>query len=676
MTVLSTPSTTIHPARHGTRAITAQDLWSIPRVGAPEPAHDGSACVVPVTTYDLEKNVGRSRLWWVPVDGGAPRPLTSAERSSGEPALSPDGRWLAFTRKDDAAPDGKPGPGAAKAQLYLMPMNGGEPRRLTEMPLGAFDPAWMPDGSGIVFGAYLFKGHLTVEATKAEIERRDKDPVKAHITEDRLYRYWDQWLTTGEVPHLFLYEVATDSIRDLTPDSTIWFDWMEPGGSYDVSPDGREIAWSGVFWDTTRGLARNGVFVAPLAGGAPTCITQDHPANDFSPRYSPDGRSIVYGMTHDPQFYADRTRLMVYDRASRAHREASPDWPHSPADWTFAADGTLWLTAEEAARMPLYAWRGAGAPEPVVTFGSSNGVACAGGKVFFVRQTLAAPCEAYVWEGRGEPLRLTRFTDDASAAFGHGEVREMQFEGAYGENVQMFVVLPPGFETGKQYPLVQVIHGGPHGISGDVWHYRWNPHLFASPGYVVAMVNFQGSTSWGQDFAQRIQGGWGDRPYQDVMKATDALLATGIVDEKRMAAAGGSYGGYMAAWIAGHTDRFRCIVNHAGVYNLLSQYASDWTQGRNKAMGGEPWEGLEEIERWSPARYASGFKTPMLVIHGERDYRVPVTQGLECYGVLKAKGVDARLVYFPDENHWILKPRNSMLWYDEVVGWLKRFLGA
>jgi len=248
------------------------------------------------------------------------------------------------------------------------------------------------------------------------------------------------------------------------------------------------------------------------------------------------------------------------------------------------------------------------------------------------------------------------------------------FEGAYGEKVQMFVILPPDFEEGRRYPLVHAIHGGPHATSADWFGFRWNPHVFASPGYVCVQVNFQGSTSWGQDFAQRIQGAWADRPFEDVMRATDQLIAAGLADEQRMAAMGGSYGGYMAAWIEGHTDRFKCIVNHAGVYNTLSQYASDVTQGRHKSFGGEPWDGLEAINGCNPAHGAKGFNTPMLVVHGERDYRVPVTQGLECYGVLKAKGVPARLLYFPDENHWVLKPRNSLLWYREVLGWLARFI--
>ncbi|HET7497611.1 MAG TPA: S9 family peptidase, partial [Candidatus Eisenbacteria bacterium] len=218
-------------------------------------------------------------------------------------------------------------------------------------------------------------------------------------------------------------------------------------------------------------------------------------------------------------------------------------------------------------------------------------------------------------------------------------------------------------------------HGGPHGIAGDNFHFRWNLHAFAAPGYVVAAVNFHGSTSWGQEFAACIQGGHGDKPYDDIMKATDTLIEAGFVDPSRMAATGGSYGGYLVCWIAGQTDRFRCVVNHAGVFDLLAEYGSDVTQGRHQAYGGEPWDRLEAIDRWSPARFARGFSTPMLVIHGERDFRVPHNQAMAVYNIYKAKGVDARLVFFPDENHWILKPRNSLLWNREVRDWLARWLG-
>ncbi len=675
-TAAMAPARVIHPARSGPRPLTAEDLWRLPRVGAPAPAPDGAAAVVPVTQWDLDKNQSRTRLWWVPLEGAA-RPLTSDEFSSAEPAVSPDGRRVAFTRKKDGG----------RAQLMILPLDGGEPTTHTDLPLGVFDPQWLPDGSGLVFGSMLIRGHLTPQATKAEVERRDKDPVKAYVTEDRFYRYWDTWLTTGEVPHLFHLDLATGALRDLTPDAEWWFDWMDPAGNFDLAPDGSEVAVSGIEIDPATGNIRTYVWLLAVAGGAPRCITLEHPADDLRPRYSPDGTWIAYGMQHDQTFYADRVRLMRYDRKAATHAELAADWTLSASHWEFAADGTLMIEAEDEARVSLFRLRGTGTPERVLHGGTVSGVAPAGGRVWCVRQNLVSPPEVYVWGADGSAnespngsnaRRVTSFTDAGAAQFGVGEVRELSFEGAYGEKIQMYVVMPPGHTEGSKPPLVHVVHGGPHAISGDGFHWRWNAQLFAAPGYAVALVNFQGSTSWGQDFAQRILGGWGDRPYGDVMKATDLLVESGLVDGTRMALAGGSYGGYMAAWVAGHTDRFRCIVNHAGVYDTLGQYASDVTQGRGRAFGGEPWDaaGIAAIDKFNPARFTNGMTTPMLVIHGERDYRVPVTQGLECYGMLKAKGIPARLVYFPDENHWVLKAQNSLLWYREVHNWLARWLGT
>ena len=667
MTVTTIPSTTLHPARQGTRPITAQDLWTLPRVGAPVPSPDGRSIAVTVTRYELELNAGRGRIWLVPADGGEPRALTAPEAASAEPAFSPDGKRLAFTRKMENG----------KTQLHVLPLDGGEARKLTDLPLGVYDPTWLPDGKSIVVAAPLIRGHFTPEATKAELERREKDPVKAHVTEERVYRYWDTWLTTGETPHLFVVDAETGAVRDLTPESVAWFDWMEPSGQYDVAPDGREIVFSGVILDAARSLLRSTLFTVPVAGGPVTGLTGDHPADDLRPRYTPDGAAIVYGMTQDPFFYADRVRLMRYDRAARSHAAWLDSWKLSPNHWEFMADGALAIEAEENGRASLFTWNGSGEPKLLARGGSVTAAApLRDGRVAFNYQSLAQPPELHVVpRAGGDPVRITRFTEPLMGTVSLGEVREMQFEGAKGETVQMFVVLPPGHRADRRAPLVQVVHGGPHAISADAFHFRWNGQLFAAPGYVAAMVNFQGSTSWGQDFAKRIQGAWGERPLEDVMRATDALIAAGLVDESRMAAVGGSYGGYMAAWIAGHTDRFKCIVNHAGVFDTLAQYASDVTQGRAQSFGGEPWDGLEAIDRWNPARTTAGMKTPMLVIHGERDYRVPVTQGLECYGMLKAKGVPARLVYFPDENHWVLKPKNSLLWYREVLGWLERWLG-
>ena len=669
MSVLATPMTTLHPERRAARNMTAEDLWEMPRVGAPRPSPDGKAVIVPVTRWDLAKNEAKTQLHLVPTDGSATsRALTSPDLSAGEPRYSPDSRQLAFTRKDAS---GKP-------QLMVMPIDGGEARKLTDLPLGVFDPMWLPDGSGIVFGSMLIKGHFTPETTKTELERRAKDPVKAHVTEERFYRYWDTWLTTGEVPHLFVYEFNTGAARDLMPASELWFEFMDPSGQYDIAPDGSEIVFCGHLFDSSKSLLVSHLFTLPLTGGEPALLTSMSRGSESAPRYTSDGKYVIYGRTYDPEFYADRTRLARYDRAAKTHGDWLEDWDLSPVAWFPLASGSVAIEAEQDGRTRLFAWHGAGEPTAVTSDGTVGALTVTSeGRAHFTWQTLSAAAEVYTCGADGAGFtRLTRFTDEASCRFACGEVRDMRFTGARGEIVQMFVILPPGFDSTKKYPLVHVIHGGPHGISGDLFHARWNGQLFAAPGYVVAMVNFQGSTSWGQDFAQRIQGEWAARPFEDVMLATDHLIAQGYIDDKRMAAAGGSYGGYMAAWIAGHTDRFRCIVDHAGVHDLTGQYASDVTQGRGKASGGEAWDGLERQDAWSPIRFASGMNTPMLVLHGERDYRVPVGHGLLLYGVLKAKGVPARLVYFPDENHWVLKAQNSLLWYREVHGWLGRWLEA
>ena len=644
------------------------------RVGTPASSPDGATLVAPVTAFDLEQNRGRSRLWLIPAEG-APRPITSDEASSTDPSFSPDGSRLLFLRAQ----------GEERPQAHLLPLGGGEPERLTEMPLGVFDPRWLPDGRRIAFGTMLLQDAPTPQGTKELLEKRAQDPVKVHVTEDRLYRYWDRWLTGGEQPHLFVLDLTTRTLTDLTPQGTGWFDFMEPAGQYDIAPDGSEIAFVANSSAPPHFLVRWALYTVPTTGGGtvrcltPEGIPEGLGADTHRPRYAPDGRTIVYGAQKDPYFYADRVRLVRYDRGAGTHVEIAPGWDRSPSAWEFLPDGTLALEVEDEGRVALFTLdRSGGAPRRIFAQGSVSGLRAApSGRLTFTAQTLSAPAEVASCLADGSDVRRhTAFNEPLLAEIALGEVREMEFEGADGKTVRMFVALPPGFDPARKWPLVHVIHGGPHGISADSFHFRWNLHAFAAEGYVAAAVNFHGSTSWGQDFAACIQGGHGDKPFTDIMKATDALIDTGYVDSARMAATGGSYGGYLVCWIAGHTDRFRCLVNHAGVFDLLAEYASDVTQGRLQAYGGEPWDRLEAIDRWNPARFARGFTSPMLVIHGERDYRVPHTQALAVYNIYKAKGVDARLVFFPDENHWVLKPRNSIVWNREVRGWLSRYLAA
>jgi len=650
--------------------LTVDTLWVIRRVGAPAATADGSVIVAPVTSYDMETNESRTRLYRLFEDGAEPRPLTSADGSAGDPAVSPDGTRIAFVRKDDKG----------KGQLAVMRLDGGEAEVLTDMPLGVVDPKWFPDGKRIAFLGYVLTGAPTPEGTRRLQEERDKDPVKAHVTEDRIYRFWDSWLTDGKVLHIFVYDLASARLTDLTPDLRQWFDPMDPKGSYDISPDGNEIAFSVDRSKPPHDPSNWDVFTVPTAGGGIRNLTLENPADDMRPRYSPDGRWILYGMQRMLDFYADRQRLVAYDRKSGEHRVLTEDWDFSASGWEFAPDGgSVLLTAEDEGRISVYRTAIEVAdPKRVARGGSYGGlVPLADGSFLASFNDLSHPPQVVRIAAAGaRTTRVENFNDDLLAKVEMGEVREFQYEGSEGRAIQSYLVLPPGFDPSRKYPLVEVLHGGPHGISGDNFHFRWNLHLMAAPGYVVLAPNFHGSTGWGQDFAASIHGGWGDKPYRDSMAAVDALLKEGYVDEKRMAAVGGSYGGYLVSWIAGQTDRFACIVNHAGVSDTLAQFASDVTYGRERSLGGNPWDGLEAIDRMNPIRFAKGFKTPMLVVHGERDFRVPVDQGLAIYNVYKAKRVPARLVYFPDENHWVLKPRNAQLWYREFHGWLARWFEA
>ena len=495
MTVMTSAMSVLYPARKGARALSAEDLWALPRVGAPVMAPDGSWLATAVTNYDLEKNEGRSRIWRVSAKGGEPLPLTSEDTSSGEAAISPDGTRLAFTRKADS-------PNAtARRQVFVMPLAGGEARRVTDLPLGAFDPKWLPDGSGLVFASQLLRGHFTPEATKAELERREKDPVKAHVTEDRVYRFWDTWLTTGEIPHLWHLDLSSGTLRDLTPESVAWFDWMDPSGQFDISPDGREVAFAGFIYDTQRSMLRSTLFTTPLEGGKTVMLLPERETEEFRPRYSPDGKGILYGQQLEPLFYADRMRLMSIDRASGKHSGVLTEWDRSPMHWEFAADGTIFFEAEDEARVRVFKLARGGQPERLTQAGSSSGFDLGpNGRVVLAHQTLSQPTEIYALGAAGELSPLTHFTAEVCSRFSLGEVREMSFEGAKGESVQMFVVLPPGHQAGQRLPLVQVVHGGPHGITPDAFHPRWNAHLFGAPGYVVGTGELPGLDIVGPEF--------------------------------------------------------------------------------------------------------------------------------------------------------------------------------
>jgi dipeptidyl aminopeptidase/acylaminoacyl peptidase len=651
------------------RPFTVDVMWAVRRVGTPALSPDGAQVAYTVSVYDLEENRANGDVWVVPLAGGSPRRLTTNKASDGSPAWSPDGRRLAFVSRRE---------GDAAGQLYVLPLDGGEAEKVTDMPLAVSNPKWLPDGKRIAFVSSVIADAETPEATKKALEVREKNKVKARVTEDRLYRFWDRWLTDGEYPHIFVVDLESRKVTDLLPGSRRHMSLTDGTGEFDVSPDGATIVFSANSTPAPFRTLNQDVFAVPTTGGEVRNLTGGNPADDENPVFSPDGRRLAYGLQKKADGWPDRTRLALLDVATGTTTVLTEAFDHSPADWTWTPDGaSIVFHAEVRARTGLFAVPVAGgAPRLLHRGGTTAGAeVSARDYVVFQHHSVDAPPEVAVVGLDGTGFRkVTHVNDTLMAGVALGTMEEVTFKGAGGDDVQMFVVRPPGFDPGQKYPLVQLVHGGPVGTFGDSFSFRWNPQAFAAPGYVVAMVNFHGSSSFGQAWVESILGAHPDKPFTDIMKATDHLIAAGYVDPARLAAAGGSYGGFLVNWIAGHTDRFKALVSHAGVYSLLGQSASDAGYGRQHSYGGYPFTNLANVEKWSPNRFSAGFKTPMLILHGERDYRVPVGQGLELYGVLTAKGVPARLVYYPDENHWILKGQNSKHWYGEVLGWLARWL--
>jgi dipeptidyl aminopeptidase/acylaminoacyl peptidase len=652
------------------RPWTAADLWKVARVGCPVPSRSGSFAVVGITRHDVPKNEGHEVLHLLR-EGGA-RALTAEVSSSSQPAISPDERTLAFVRK----PAGEEHP-----QLHLLPLDGGEARKLTDLPLGVSCPLWLPDGARLIVLAQLHPERLTVEDTRRIRDERAKQKGRPHVTEDRLYRFWDAWIDEGKVWHLFVVDAATGEARDLTPESRRWFDLMDPEGQIDVSPDGAEVAFSASVADPPRGLVRFAIHVVDTAGGgAVRCLTADNPADDVRPRYTPDGRSIVFGTKRDLFNYADRVRLARLDRETLRQEVLTEGWELSADAFELAGAGTAVVQAERRGRVCLFRLdlAAGGAPALLTDDGSWHGPRVAGdGHVYGQRSTIASPPEVARVPLAGGPVAvLGHVNDELLATLEPGRLEEVELVGANGDPIQMWILYPPGYDGGRR-PLLQVLHGGPYGAHHDGWHFRWCPQLFAAPGRVAAFVNFHGSAGFGQQAANSILADWGGKAAQDILLATDYLVEKGVADPERMAILGGSFGGYMAAWLSTQTDRFACAIAHACVYTLPSMMASDITQGVEKEIGGEPWSlprDREAISRWDPSAWTLGYRTPTLVLHGEKDYRCPVEQGLALYGMLKAKGVPARLVVYPDEGHWILKPQASLHWYGEVNEWLDRWL--
>ncbi|HXI14276.1 MAG TPA: S9 family peptidase [Thermoanaerobaculia bacterium] len=659
------------------RVITFNDLMAMRRVGAPQVSPDGRWVAYDLSTIDLPANKRKSAIYLIPAAGGTPQKITDGAKQDESPVWSPDGKWIAYVSNRD---------GATK-QIYLYEVAGKRSVRFGNVENGAASVRWLPNGSGLVaVSDILADCGVAADCTKERNDKAASNPVKARVIDSLLYRHWDSWQgpTRSHIIHIPVRmsgnSPSAGEARDLTPGM---FDAppFSLGGApnFDVSPDSRELVYASNT-DKDAALSTNSdLYVVPLTGGQPRRITSRTGA-DEGPVYSPDGKWIAFRSQSRAGYESDLWELTLFDRQSGAITRVARDFPGAVNDIAWAPDTrSVFITSGEEQNVVISEIQ---IPSGVVKKLYDNGSASAlsidraGRRLYFERASMSAPAEIFsIGRSGGVATALTRENESLLASLALGEVSDVWYDGAEGARVQALLVKPPKFDAAKKYPALVLIHGGPQGAWNDSWSFRWNAQMFAAQGYVVFLPNPRGSTGYGQKFVEEISGDWAGKVYIDIMNGVDRLVAFPYVDAARLAAAGGSYGGYMVNWILGHNDRFKALVSHAGVYNLDSMYGvTEETWFPEWEFKGNPWDNPELYERWSPHRFVKNFKTPTLVIHGELDYRVPVGEGMQLFTALQRRSVPSRFLVYPDEGHWILKPRNSQLWYSTVTDWLGRYL--
>jgi dipeptidyl aminopeptidase/acylaminoacyl peptidase len=688
------------------RAITTDDLWALDRLGEPSLSPDGRLVVIAVTTPSMKHNQNASALWLLSTQGDAPRRLTHAGEKDALPRFSPRGDLIAFTAKRE-----QQGAKDDEAQLYVIAPDGGEARRVGEIATGVEGFRWLPDGKRIAYVSWVWPDAQGAKAQAKRHKQQRERKETGYATSEALWRFWDHNVPHGRAAHLHVVDLdggrPNGKVRDLFAGTGVELFRAEPdAGSFDVSPDGKRIAFA---HDPAREKRLDNVQALAeidIATRRITPLAVDKAWDCTRPAYSPDGQRVAFVASHQGRKHTMPQQLAIVDRATRRWEVVSEAWDHevdAPLLWSEDASA-IFFACEQKGQRHIWRFDIASRRAEVVAEGSwVEGFDHAAGSLVSVISSASHPARVHAHLPGCAPVRIETFNDALMRKLAIGRVEERWFEGAQGDPVQMWLAFPPGFDDGamassassassasaakakrsagdakakakKTWPLLHSIHGGPHTSVGDAWHQRWNTQVFAAQGYVVCQVNYHGSTGFGYAFKDSITHRWGELELADVEAATDTLLAEPWVDRKRVYASGGSYGGYMVAWMNGHVapGRYAAYVCHAGCYDWTATFASDAWSWFPKELGAWYWDDTKLVARQSPVAFAQNMKTPTLVIHGLLDYRVPDAQGLAYYHTLKARGVDARLLWYPDENHWILKPRNSKQWYEEFFAWLAR----
>ena len=652
------------------RTYTIEDLLKVRRVGDPQVSPDGKQVAFTIGDVNYDANRVVTQIYVTSIAGGTAKQLTTGDRSSSAPRWSPDGKHLAFT---------------TGGQIWVMEGDGDHKEQVTKISSGAAGPVWSPDGKWIAFTSDVYPDCDNDECNKKRDEQAENSKVKAHIVTRLLYKHWDEWRDVKRT-HVFIVASKGGTARDLTPgdfDSPPYA--ASSGVDYAFSPDSTEIAYLRNP-DKVEAISTNSdIFVMPVAGGAARNITVRNRGYDAGPVYTRDGKFILYRSQATAGFEADRWRLMAYNRATGASVELTQRFDQQVDELVVAPDGnSIYFTAGERGRSPIFKIPfSGGVPQKIVgnVYAGNLKLTPDGRKFVFASSSMAAPTEVYSANIDGSGLTaLTSANQQVMARANLKTAEEVEWTGALGKKIHGFIIKPNNFDPSKKYPLVVLIHGGPQSAWNDNWGYRWNPQVFANAGYVVFAPNPRGSTGYGQQFVNEISGDWGGKPYVDIMNGVaDVVRRNSFIDRNRIGAAGASYGGYMIDWILGHNNdprfRFKVLVSHDGVYNLESMYGTTeelWFP--NWEFKGQPWTNPAMYSRWSPHKFVQNFNTPLLIIHSELDYRVPIGEGMQLFTAVQLKGIDSKFLTFPDEGHWVLKPQNSQLWYHTVLDWLDKYL--
>ncbi len=664
-------------AGEGKRPFTFEDLMALSRLSAFTVSPDGNWVLMSVVNVSLADNKKTPHLWLVASSGGEPRQLTSDPSGEDRGQFSPDGKGvLMVSSRDGSAQVWTAGFDTASGALA------GDWKKLTSNSGEAGGALWSPDGRNILFVSDVYpdcKDDLCNQQREAE---KSSSKVRATIFTSLLYRHWTSY-TRYKRSHLFVVPAAGGTPRDLTPgDHDVPPFSLGGQDDYAFSPDGAEVAFTSNLDEVGATSTNNDVFIVPTAGGTPRKISTS-PGSDSSPVYSPDGKYISFRTQQRAGYESDRFRLAAYERSSGKISILTDDFDNWVGTTAWAPDSQrIYFASEVKGESPVFSVPVAGGKvEQVMGDANDDLIFLPHTSVLlFSRVSTRGPAEIYRVDltagTKLAPQAITHINDAALAGIDRPILEPFWFTGSQKAKVQGFIVRPPGFDAAKKYPVKFLIHGGPQGAWGDSWSYRWNPMLFAASGYVVVMINPRGSTGYGQKFIDDINGDWGGRAYEDLM--TGLTYAEGkypFIDKDRECALGASYGGYMANWILGHTQRFRCIVSHDGMFNTESAFGTTEELWFNEwEFKGTPWTNRALYRKWSPHLFAQNFKTPTLVVHGQLDYRLDVSEGFQLFTTLQRLKVPSKMLYFPDEGHWVQKPQNSRLWYKTVNGWVDQYL--